>query len=329
MLHIVGPLLGFDWGSEKEEQYTANPVSCGVCTDLSRVHSHQTVDLSVKAETRNKVHSLMLTAIEKNSLSPADAASLAGKCRFILTFTQFGRAALKPLRDRQYSQPSIGPNRFDEDAASSWPLDAELRSALQFLIRLFDPSSSHDLSLRINLLPSSRPPVLIWSDASFAPTPGPLLGLGQIGYVVAFRSAWDAPLELFYSSAVVPNSYLLTLSRYRSQKTFITPLEVAGILAPYATPDLSARLHGQDVLHFADNQAANFSAIKGYSKAPDIGHLVTNLHLSLTRLNIRFWLEYVRSKSNIADDPSRAELSRLRAMGGTAIPFVLPTVQAW
>ena len=85
----------------------------------------------------------------------------------------------------------------------------------------------------------------------------------------------------------------------------ICSLEEIALVAPYISEELSDCFLDADVLHFADNTAANAAATKGYSAAPDLAHPVARLHLSLARNRTRFWLEFVRSRANLADAPSR------------------------
>jgi len=111
----------------------------------------------------------------------------------------------------------------------------------------------------------------------------------------------------------------------------ICSLEEIALVSPYISESLANRFRDSDVLHFADNTAANAAAIKGYSAAPDLAHLVARLHLSLARGRTRFWLEFVRSKANIADAPSRedGDLSLLRSLGAKRVSFTIPSLQGW
>ena len=45
--------------------------------------------------------------------------------------------------------------------------------------------------------------------------------------------------------------------------------------------------------------------IHGYASLPDCGRLVNTFHLALAALHCRAWLEWVPSKANISDLPSR------------------------
>jgi len=111
----------------------------------------------------------------------------------------------------------------------------------------------------------------------------------------------------------------------------ICPLEEIALIAPYLSEVLAPKLREADVLHFADNTAANAAAIKGYSSAPDLAHLVASLHLTFARGRTRFWLEFIRSKANPADAPSRedGDLSLIESLGAKRIPFRIPQLFGW
>ena len=47
--------------------------------------------------------------------------------------------------------------------------------------------------------------------------------------------------------------------------------------------------------------------IHGYASRPDCGRLVNTFHLMLADLKSKVWLEWVPSKANVADLPSRDE----------------------
>jgi hypothetical protein len=89
----------------------------------------------------------------------------------------------------------------------------------------------------------------------------------------------------------------------KEKKQFICFLELLALAAPL--------LAGRDILHFGDNSAANTSAIRGYSSAPDMARVVSALHLQWLRLRVRKWIEYVKSGANGSDDPSRGGVALL------------------
>ena len=49
--------------------------------------------------------------------------------------------------------------------------------------------------------------------------------------------------------------------------------------------------------------------VKGYSAQPDSARIVHATHATLAGLEARAWFEYVRTDANVADEPSRVDLS--------------------
>jgi hypothetical protein len=305
----------------------------GVTTDFRQIRSHGLVLMSIKASTRDKALAAVIRAIDTKSLSPAAAATLYGKLRWVFCLGRVGTAALNAFKRRQYeSRPPSRPTGLDED--ESWPIDIQnedgldLKSALLFIRRLLEGPCCPAL---LRCADSGEFPVLIWSDASWDAVSG-----GRIGYVVRFPKVGDDPAEVIYSEADAPAELVERLYRLRVQKTFIHPLELLGIVAPYFAPQLADRLRGRDVLHFGDNNGMNMAAIKGYSKCPDMALILHSFELRLAELSLRTWIEWVPSKANIADAPSRTDpearaLVRLlvEAYGASSIPFTMPAVPDW
>ena len=98
---------------------------------------------------------------------------------------------------------------------------------------------------------------------------------------------------------------------------------------PLIAPQLASILRGKDILHFADNQGANFIAIKGYSSAPDLARIVSVAHHRLALLQAHWWVAYVPSAMNPADAPSRGDLSALQERGAIRIDFTFPSLDSW
>ena len=97
----------------------------------------------------------------------------------------------------------------------------------------------------------------------------------------------------------------------------------------YFAPELEDVLANTDVIHFADNVAANTAVIKGGSSAPDMARIVAALHIRLVSKSIRLWIEFVKSEANLADLPSRGEFDLICAMGASRIPFQIPPFRGW
>jgi hypothetical protein len=63
--------------------------------------------------------------------------------------------------------------------------------------------------------------------------------------------------------------------------------------------------------HWIDNSAVA-ALVKGYSSAIDSPRIVHGAHVTLAGLQADVWFEYVRTDANVADEPSRADLSGAR-----------------
>ena len=99
----------------------------------------------------------------------------------------------------------------------------------------------------------------------------------------------------------MPDELLDTLVRRRQQ---IGQVEIIGAIVPYlSVPKLLA---GRDVLHWIDNTSALSALTKGYSGVPDSARrLVHMFHAWNVGAKAAVWFEYVPSKPNPADEPSR------------------------
>ena len=86
-----------------------------------------------------------------------------------------------------------------------------------------------------------------------------------------------------------------------------------------------------DVIHFADNTAANGAASKSYSSSPDLARIVHAFSVRKSELGSRVWIEYVPSEANLADGPTRPERegafdALLQDFGAVEIEFVMPPI---
>ena len=68
---------------------------------------------------------------------------------------------------------------------------------------------------------------------------------------------------------------------------------------------------GAEVLHFVDNTSAVYGLVKGYSAQPDSAGVILAFHLCGLALRCGVWFNYVASKANVADLPSRGAISEM------------------
>ena len=90
---------------------------------------------------------------------------------------------------------------------------------------------------------------------------------------------------------------------------------------------LLGRVARRRVIHFADNTGALSAVVHGYSSKPDCARLVSLLHAQLAGLLCEVWWEWVPSKANPADIPTRPERAHEMSPSAVEIPILLPPVE--
>ena len=135
-----------------------------------------------------------------------------------------------------------------------------------------------------------------------------------------------------HGSAYVPDEILAALLARKQQ---IGQAEMLGAIVPCLS--MPEALAGRDVLHWIDNTSAKAALVHGYSGMPDSARIAHAFHAWNMGLAARVWFEYVPSKANIADLPSRRAFAELQLeLAGWASPLddvahalVMPTVDQW
>ena len=92
---------------------------------------------------------------------------------------------------------------------------------------------------------------------------------------------------------------------------------------------LADDLRGRRVVHFVDNMAAMAALTNGYSRVVDAAKIVHAFSSWCAGAQVSVWFEYVRSKANIADLPSRGSFDLLNTMGSVWADWQWPSVGAW
>ena len=62
------------------------------------------------------------------------------------------------------------------------------------------------------------------------------------------------------------------------------------------------------MIHFIDNSSALYGMVKGYSSRPDSLAIIRAFHVANLAVRANVWFNYVASKANVADLPSRGAL---------------------
>ena len=273
--------IGVPFSEEKHEPMAPIRVFCGVVTDFTRVRKEGVVMVYVSQKRRKKVSAMLNRA--KSGLSPAQARSLVGKLGFTLSwaFGRVGRAGLQPLQ-----------RRADSESDDSF-IDRPLLRSLEFLRQIVDNLPRREIRLEADY----RMPVVVWSDARYESDAG---DPAQGGFVVYVPPEGEEAERWIACSHITPPE---VVAIWDPRHQYIGQLELYYAVAPYWT--LPEVFKDRQVLHFIDNTSACAGLIKGYARALDSGLIVNAFHAFNAGLKADVYFEYIRSKANVADYPSR------------------------
>ena len=212
-----------------------------------------------------------------------------------------GRAATLPLVQRQY-----------RDSDWSFPSGSELLHSLLFFQALLPNLPP----LTFDLVPPNEPPLLLYTDASFwTSVKRSKLRTCTLRRKRQLHGAMGAvlfdPIDRSVRYAYARPPWAILLSSWKEErKTYIAELETLAAVAAYSTyPKV---FKSRKVNHFIDNTVALSALVNGYSGKPNLAKAVNTFHLQLVGLRTSAYLDYVPSKANIADLPSREMFSDLR-----------------
>ena len=304
-------ILGMPFAEKKHVGGDHIVVFLGVRTDFGEGPCVAAV-ISVDADRRRRICTAMGDALRDGRLPAARAANFAGKLGFTLTWMagKVGRAAMQPLFAAA------------EGAGDDEGMLPSARMALEFFCEILPWLPPRRLEMR----PSDERPVLVWSDGASE------VGAARehtVGFVVAVPRA-DAPpagvrvaaedfasvYDCRHGSAELDRGYMTRFMLPRKQQ--IGQVELVGAFTPYTSLG-SAVWHGRRVLHWVDNSSAVAALAKGYSSAIDSAHIVHAVQATLAGFEADVWFEYVRTDANVADDPSREDMSYERYAIGADI----------
>ena len=157
------------------------------------------------------------------------------------------------------------------------------------------------------IYPPRQKPVLVWTDAMFSRYDGTRLDTPEDGCEAAIGAIVWCPRKecYFYSRLEIADDTLRWLFSIKHQ--YIAQLEMLAVLSLYQS--LPEVLEGQLVVHWVDNQGVLWNATHGSAREPGCAALTHLTSLQQAALRCRVWYEYVASKANPADAPSRGDFS--------------------
>ena len=144
----------------------------------------------------------------------------------------------------------------------------------------------------ISLKPNTAPPIVVYSDASWAPPAAPRVGW------VAFDPLNPEP-PVGYTTTVSDDLIRSLLPR----ETQICACEALAV--PQGILVQGHQWRGRDLIWFIDNEAACSSMVRGGSTADDVSEVAALAHLLLLVFEIQVWFEWIDSDSNPSDGLSR------------------------
>ena len=306
-MHVkLHSLLGFLLEMDKQELMALVRPFLGVVTDFTSISKGFFVQRVLPRRVIN-IKSAIAAFREQKALTNSDASTLRAKMFFSMTsgFGRIGRAGLFALTKRQYS------------LSHNTSLTPDILSCFDFCEALLRCMPARHYYLK-NF---KRSPLLIWSDASYE------LGIGLLGFVV-----YDPDTTRWYFSyAQVPRSYFAIL---QPKKQHIHEFEVVAAPLTYITllEKSQVSLKDREVIHFIDNFGAMSNLLKGRSKNANANLFISPFHIFNAGIRAHIWWQWVETKSNIADFPSRLDFHALYQViphNSTYLPMSMPPAEDW
>ena len=301
-------LLGFPFDESKHDEGAPRKEYLGVVTDFSSMHDG-IIKIAVTEKRKKKIRDLVKEIRKQAKLASGIASSLFGKKGFMLTpsFSSLGRSCLQPIQARAHQK------RVD--------ITPDIDDSLEFIEFVCNNLPPVELPL----VPCTREPVVIFTDAEGKKRGPNALPSGHLGFVV-----YHPEHGRKYAHAPAPESWVTLFDAIEQRQTYIGQFELAAAICPLLSLP-TEWLQDRPVEIWIDNSGAIGALIKDYSGVADCARLVNTFHFAAAKAGIQsLWIDYVPSESNPADIPSRLHEMTAREAAealrdlGDQIPMVLP-----
>lgn len=305
--------LGYGFSVDKHVGTGLRVVFGGVETDLRELMARGVISVAVSERRQLAIAALCDDALAR--CSAATAATITGKVVWLTCWSSARalRAVTQPVRVRAASE------------AGDDTVTPALRASLEFLRDVLPQAPPRVIELGS----MADKPVLVWSDAMFQP--GAVLEDGG-GFVVIKRRRGAEPFVFVGCGATQAEVRALFTD---VKKTYIGELEGVWAHSPYAS--LPTEFVGARVLHWIDNTGCCSWMIKGCAACIDASKIVMAQTAKCVELQCAPFYQYVNTKANIGDFPSRFDLAALfavlRAVGLERrvvwVTPVMPNIASW
>ena len=323
LLRLIHRLVGMPLAKAKSVPMSIEFNFLGVVTDFRAMAHTGRVHMRPKPGRAASVVATIAAVLAAGFISHAAAATLRGKLQFLLYTAGAGSRA---VRSTLYLLSAVRRGRTRSRVI---PMAASLRAALRFIEAVVGHLPPRTVDIQGLSRSSASEPIIVWSDAMWAD------GVGGLGFVVYFppshpRGGPDGTFS--YAHRQVRAADLPFLSRDDHLIGQLELLAGASVYASYPASDFA----GWDVVHYIDNTSALYSLSKGYSAQPD-SLLIIRAFLALDlAIGANIWFNYVATKANVADLPSRGAIGEMESCiqevhptfraHGSSVPFVVPAI---
>ena len=260
-------LLGFHTSDKKGQTPAYEVYLLGSLVTLSKT----CLKTTACEERVQRLRETIINALTSDNLTPAAASKLRGKLGFYTSLLagKLGRGTMGQLIARQYYQKAPA-------------LTQELR---------------RNLAWRLSALGNLRPRILSLQFCKPIGAHSDAQGLGRVAAVFTRHGRTAITTHL-------PSWFITWVCSLPGESPIFLYELCAAILVVCCSFDWPDAANRTCVL-CVDNEAAVATLVKGSSSSP-VGAILANLFWTLaTRGSILRWIEYVHTKSNGADQPSR------------------------
>ena len=347
LVWIHDSFIRFALAAEKRVPWSQRAIFLGIRVDFSKVFRSQHLILSPTRSRCVKALAILDECKAKNHVGRGVSSSLLGKVGFMSTSccAWIGRFFTLVLVNRIYRDTFFGWT--PEFTAGRDFLGAF--TALDDWEKLPLPAKGEEawvppihLARRVRVAGMETPPVHLYTDAMFEGKGTPdspfIAGLGAV--IVCPGLLPGEPEQRYYVSAQCPNWLLQEfmgdglMGTLGSSKKKRVICQLEGLAALSGIISFAHLIRNRRVSHFIDNTAVLSAVINGYSGKRDLMRLVSLLQLGVADLQSEMWFDYVCSRCNIADVPSRLtvfgrRMLEARGFKELAGGMIFPSRQVW
>ena len=314
LLLLLHKGIGIPLSAEKHEPMSLLFVFLGVVTDFAKFAALRLVSMKPKPGRLPAVLASIAAVLAARTISHGLAATLRGKLQFLLYTvghgSRIGRSVLSAF---------ASVRRGGRVGRHSVPIPHALLAAISFLTVVLTRLQPRVIDLPAMARAALRGSVIVWSDAMWedgSPNKPAVGGLGFVVWLPPGHPLAGPGGRFVFSARNVGLSELTFLDREHS---LIGQLELLAAAAVYVSLPRAA-FYEQDVIHYIDNSSALYGMTKGYSSVPDSLAIIRAFHAANLALRANVWFNYVATKANVADLPSRGALDEMAACLHRVLP---------